>query len=230
MSSSEETDWSLKQIVASATGTRITQYFYKGRKCKRIQLEGHLARQAAGYTLIEKDLRSVQAWLRRIEELHPQPEGRPDYERYYKRTDSEVADLVKGLFVASLTFYGKCFTRCSGRRVKLERRQLEDNFRGTHDDFMRYRHSFAAHSGADNFEHAKVAIALPPRKRTPRLPKIYTELTQPDAVAISSDSELGFLQLVQHVHAIACEKRNAVLQKIWRDDVLAKGAEYWYAR
>ena len=33
--------------------------------------------------------------------------------------------LIKGLFVAALTFYGKCFSRCEGRRAQMDRNQLD---------------------------------------------------------------------------------------------------------
>ena len=60
----------------------------------------------------------------------------------------ELFNTVKGLFVAALTIYGKRFTSCEGRRVKLEKKNLSEDFHETHDEAMAFRHNFAAHSGA----------------------------------------------------------------------------------
>jgi hypothetical protein len=70
----------------------------------------------AGYTMIEKDLRSALTWLDEIERRHV--EHWSDKKRSFGRAeDRDNYNIVKGLFVALLTFYGKCFSKCEGRPV-----------------------------------------------------------------------------------------------------------------
>ena len=155
-------DWVVKEIVEPKTGKAQRLYFYKGKICKRIVLESPIAKQLAGYVLIEKDLRSAGVWLAEIDKLRGldvllDPNGSR------QSTDRDRYNLVKGLFVAALTFYGKCFAQCEGRRVKLERRQISPEFQEVHDDAISFRNNFAAHSGAKLLESASIALVLPPK-------------------------------------------------------------------
>ena len=230
MASSPTNPWSLKEILIPATGRRVTHYYFKQRRCKRIQLDGHLAQQLAGYTLIEKDLRSTLVWLGAIEARHTPPTGPDGHFQYHLSGDRETYDLVKGLFVASLTFYGKCFTRCEGRRIKLTRRNLAERFRECHDFFMGYRHNFAAHSGADSFEEVQVALVLPPRRKAGLVePRIMRELKQPDLLA-SGGEDISFASLAKHAQEFALRKISELSEKILREEVLPRGYDFWYAK
>jgi hypothetical protein len=219
-------DWTVKQVIEPQTGKTHRLYWYRGKRCKRVVLDTPMARQLAGYVLIEKDLRSAASWLSEIEKLRA-PEVTlkgaqlsPDRTRY---------DLIKGLFVAALTFYGKAFSQCEGRRVKLERKQLEAEFCEAHDDAISFRHNFAAHSGGKLLEFAEVVVALPPKTKRSVLPNIYREMTQPDFGLYSSGSKT-FRELVDHVHAIPLTKIAQLNTKILKEDVLAKGYDYWSSR
>lgn len=152
--------WETREVLDRTTGEVERFYTYKRKPCKRIELNSPLARQLAGYTLIEKDLRSVAAWLREIEARHTEV-GQGEGDGFGRSTDRETYTLIKGLFVAALTFYGKCFAHCEGRRIKLERAQLGERYLSTHDEAIAFRHNFAAHSGAAKLESAKVALVLP---------------------------------------------------------------------
>ncbi|MGZ7307030.1 hypothetical protein ACXWRJ_09320, partial [Streptococcus pyogenes] len=94
-----------------------------------------ISEQYGAYSLIEKDLRSVIIWLNEIEKLAPE-----DLDRW---KNPDKMNLVKGLFVAALTFYGKCFTSCEGRRVKLEKTIIDPEYLDLHDHIMKLRHNFA---------------------------------------------------------------------------------------
>lgn len=179
----------------------------------------------AGYTLIEKDLRSVQFWLSEITARHyaqPKHSGNA----FNHSADRETYNLIKGLFVASLTFYGKCFASCEGRRVKFDRHQLAPEFREAHDELMRYRHNFAAHSGAEKFEEVTIALVFP-KKKSNEVPRIYHELQQPDLAWSSDDNEMSFIKVVKHAHELAKNKISSLSDKILKEEVLPKGAEYW---
>lgn len=116
-------DWTVREHINEQTGDHTNTYYYKRRKCLKFKLNSNLSKQLAGYTLIEKDLRNVAVWLGEIltylEVL--------DNTIYQKSPDRTKFNIVKGLFVASLTFYGKCFTQCEGRRVKLDKKIIKDD-------------------------------------------------------------------------------------------------------
>jgi hypothetical protein len=145
----ESDGWEIREAWDSDTGERTTTYFYKRNKAPRVELKSKLAQQLGAYSLIEKDLRNVIVWLDEIENLHPISARQSGV---FAGKDRAVFNLVKGLYVAALTFYGKCFTQCEGRRVKLEKRMLDEKYHQVHDEVMHMRHNFAAHSGAHNFE------------------------------------------------------------------------------
>lgn len=216
--------WTVKEIV-ELNGEIHRYYYYKGKACKRITLDSPLAKQLAGYVLIEKDLRSAGSWLTDIQRLrgddalHDQKGSRrsPDRERY---------DIVKGLFVAALTFYGKAFAQAEGRKIKLERRQLEADFHDAHDEAIAFRNNFAAHSGAIGLERARVALALPPKGKDIH-PNLYTEMDQPDLLMYRSGR--SFSELFTHAHLIPVRKINELRQKILDDEVLPRGYAYWQA-
>src|SRR5262245_25379843 len=90
-------DWSVREVVGKGPTDTARFYFHKGRRAPRIPIDGVLAQQLAGYTLIEKDLRSVLIWLKEIERLVPKAERRkgasisPDRSRF---------DILKGIYVA----------------------------------------------------------------------------------------------------------------------------------
>ncbi|MEH6566819.1 MAG: hypothetical protein V7756_15930 [Halopseudomonas sp.] len=113
-------DFKAAHTIDSLTGEVSRTYTHKGKQCKAIPLSSKLCNQLAGYTLIEKDLRSALIWLDEIEKRHNESPKDPSH-RFGYGTNRENYTIIKGLFVALLTFYGKCFTKCEGRPVKLEK-------------------------------------------------------------------------------------------------------------
>ena len=217
--------WKIREIIEPDADSikRHTQYYFKRKRAPRIELRGKIAKQLAGYVLIEKDLRSVTVWLNEIERLNL----RSDVEGHLEMSvDREKFNLIKGLYVAALTFYGKCFTSCEGRRVKLEKSIIDVKFRNTHDEVMRMRHNFAAHSGADSFEEVKIAVVLYPNKRPVRLPKIYRELSQAD-FRDNHENET-FVALAEHVRSRVIDKAKIIENRLVDKEVLPKGYEFWY--
>lgn len=220
--------YEVKEVFDRHSGTVTRLYSYKRKPCRRVVLTSRLAEQLAGYSLIEKDLRSGIAWLTAIDGLHTEGPTRPN-EHFARGTDREKYTIIKGLFVAGLTFYGKCFSKCDGRPVKLERTQLDEKFREAHDTAMRYRHNFAAYSGAEKLESVEVALVLPLKAKTNAMPKLYRELFQPDLLS-SSAGEVSFKDLFEHAHAIATAKMERLSVKILNEEVLPKGRAHWLGR
>jgi hypothetical protein len=219
-------DWNAKEVIDQTTGKVHRLYTYKRKPCFRRVLNSHLAKQLAGYVLIEKDLRTVGVWLNELDSLHTDGPTRKG-EHYKKGIDREKYNIVKGLFVAALTFYGKCFSKCEGRPVKLERAQLDKKFLILHDECISYRHNFAAHSGAAKLEYVEIAVVFPQKPKLGTGPKIYRELFQPDFISPSSPDDVSFNALVEHVKTIVDAKINRLHEKIMKEEVLPMGFDYW---
>ena len=218
-------DWKVNEFIEAKSGKIHRQYSYKGKPCKRIVLDSPIAKQLAGYVLLEKDLRSAAIWLEEIERIRGS-DVLLDQKGSRRSIDRDRYNLVKGLFVAALTFYGKAFAQCEGRRVKLERRQLSEAFHEAHDEAIEFRNNFAAHSGAKLIEKAEIALALPPKSKREIVPRIYREMSQPD-YAMVEVGEKSFKELLEHVRAIPLRKIAELQDKILKEEVLPKGYAYW---
>lgn len=180
----------------------------------------------AGYVLIEKDLRSAAVWLTEIDRIRGEDAQFDSKGGNRQSKDRDRYNLVKGLFVAALTFYGKAFAQCEGRRIKLERRQLDIEFHEEHDDAISFRNNFAAHSGAKLLERAEIALVLPPKSKKSVAPRLYREMTQPD-YATAEEGKKTFNELVEHARAIPLRKIAQLNEKILAEEVLTKGYAYW---
>ncbi|GAA5648634.1 hypothetical protein [Vibrio proteolyticus] len=198
---------------------RYNKYYYGKKRAPQVKLTDKISQQFAAYTLIEKDLRSVIFWLEQISLMKPNVLDRT--------TDPMKMNLIKGLFVAALTFYAKCFTSCEGRKVKLESKHVPDDLLKVHEDIMKLRHNFAAHSGAENFEEVQVSLVLHPNKSKDIKPQLFTELAQPDFIG---DSELPFLELAHQLQKVVWNKRKQVGDVVMQRVVRAESKSYWYKK
>ncbi|OCQ21953.1 hypothetical protein A7985_09085 [Pseudoalteromonas luteoviolacea] len=213
--------WEIHEILEPDTKVRYNKYFHKRKIAPRIELDSKLSQQLAAYTLIEKDLRNALIWLEKIEKMEPEQSASASG----VGSDRDHFNLIKGLYVAALTIYGKCFTSCEGRFLSLPRKFPDKEFRKFHDQIMHMRHNFAAHSGSDNFEEVKVVLVLYPNKRSNAKPFIYRELMQPDYL---TSTEISFIDLVKHIQSKVNDKIRILSEKIFEDEVRPKGKDYWY--
>lgn len=219
--------WTAVDFVDKKTGKFHRIYKYKNKPCKSVYLKTRLVDQMAGYSLIEKDLRSAIVWIKKINEMIGEPKAK-DGEFKVSR-DRETYNIVKGLFVAALTFYGKCFSKCDGRPVKLERKQLGERFWDLHDTAISYRHNFAAHSGAAKLEFVNIALVIPQKVKPGRdIPiNLYTEINQPDLLWRGGEA-LGFVDLFEHVREFVKSKIKLLSDKVMNEEVLPKGPDYYF--
>ncbi|ENO3977415.1 MAG: hypothetical protein ACRDCT_22595 [Shewanella sp.] len=208
--------WTIIENFTPSKGLN-NKYLYLGEPAPSVIMTDKISEQYGAYSLIEKDLRSVVFWLQEIENLKPD-----DLDRLKK---PEKMNLVKGLFVAALTFYAKCFTSCEGRRVKLDKSIFDTDDLKTHERIMKLRHNFAAHSGAEGFEEVKVSLALHPNIESNMKPNLYSELFQPDYI---SGEQLAFKALAEKLRGIVFEKRDSVGDRVLEKIVKPKGKQYWY--
>ena len=210
--------WTIQEIISPNYDGR-NHYYYLDQRAPVVKVgEERLVKQYAGYTLIEKDLRSILIWLNEIEKINP------DIDMRVK--NPQQMDLIKGFFVAALTFYGKCFTESKGRGVKYDRNNIPEIHRDAHDVIMKMRHNFTAHSGI-GFESVKVSLVLHPDINSDMEPELYTELRQPDQHKELIKEMIVIVKLLQEQ---ALKKRKAVGVKFLEEEVRPKGKLYWYQK
>jgi hypothetical protein len=218
--------WSVNEAINVKGDSIQTSYFYKGKKAKRIEISSPIAQKLSAYALIEKDLRNVLVWLNEIDNIR---KNKGYKEESMIMSERGYGNIIKGLYVASLVSYGKCFVQCEGRKTKLEKKSLDVRFHKIHDDIMHQRHNFAAHSGIDSYEEVKVAAVIPSEKGLFLCTQVYTELLQID-FALQPKGEISFIDLVNHVREIVLSKKEELQDRILIDEVLSKGEDYWLSK
>jgi len=217
----------VEKLLNPENGEVTLNYFWDDQAIPKVRLTGRRAGRLAGLTLIQKDLKNCANWMAKASELAKTLKG--DTEAQFTRfEDRDVADQVKGLFVAALTFYGKAFTEAAGRRMQIPRDWLHESFRETHDFYMKFRHNMAAHSGDEKLEHAESDMVLLPKSSGSHSPiQIYTYRLQPDIVW-SNDDAGTFTALIDHVLEKVQSKSDELGKQIF-DASMLKGAPFWQA-
>jgi len=218
--------WTTKAIVEPNTGKYYRKYFFKNQPAHRIVIDTPKAVILAGYRLIEKDLRCAIMWLSHIKEQLKDEPSFIDPIGSVETPNKEIFTIMKGLFVASLTFYGKCFATCEGRKVKLEKTNLDRKFQEEHANAIEYRHNYAAHSGAKKLEQAVTILALDKKKESN--PYFGHELYQPDLISL--DDLKRFVRLFEHAKDLTDKKIELLSDKVYEEDILPKGSDYWYSK
>lgn len=217
----------VERVMNPETGEVTLNYFWDNQAIPKVRLSGRRAERLAGLTLIQKDLNNCANWIIKAAEQAKTLKG--DTEAQFTRfEDRDVADQIKALFVAALTFYGKAFTQAAGRRMQLSRDWLDESFRETHDFYMKFRHNMAAHSGDEKLEHAESDMLLVPDSTGTHSPiQLFTNRLQPD-FAWSSDDEETFTALIAHVLEKVQSKSEELSSQIF-DASMLKGAAFWKA-
>lgn len=211
------TGFSHRHFVDPSTGRTKRIYKYKGKPCQLVIHTSQKAKQLSGYVLIEKDLRNCLAWLDEIEARND--EGPTDQGiKNYQGKDRTNYTIIKGLFVALLTFYAKCFTRCEGRKIKLDKSRLDPEFHQIHEHLMSLRNNFAAHSGAELIEMARVVTIFSPIKKGKFKAQTIKELEQPDLL-VTQPGDKSMRGLLLHTQAIVIAKIQSLSQSIELEEV-----------
>lgn len=221
-------DWDTVKILEPDTGRFSCRYTYKRKKALRVVIETKKSQALSGYILIEKDIRNILIWLSEVKRMLESDEQSRNQKGHIASENRDLFNIIKGLFVASLTFYGKCFTTCEGRKIKLDKKFVEDKFKEKHDEMMDMRHNFAAHSGAKKMEVARVVLALDANKKKMTHPHLAKELYQPDSISL--DSVDLFILAIESLQKSVNRKIDTLVDKVFTDDILSKGLDYWYKK
>ncbi len=222
----------VKREIDSISGEMDVHYYWESKLSPKVELIGKPVDKLSGYTLIKKDLDNSLNWIRVAEKLsnnaYDTNEVVKEHSQVYQvAKDREISDHIKAYFVASLTFYGKCFTNANGRHAQVARDWLDLEHQQLHDYFMKYRHNFAAHSGDEHIELAKTFVLLHPNKKI-LLPYLPTARLQPDVVLTSSKGEKGLAELIEYVSIIVVERYNKLSDKIINEFILTHDMEFWH--
>jgi hypothetical protein len=224
--------WTEQSELDPATGAFRQKYFFRGMPAQRIPITSKRARQLAGYTLIERYLRAVRGWLETISELSKSQLADENQEGWYLTTKPDPEhSLTSALFIAAVTCYGKCFTTAEGRNLKLEPKTVvPSELLEMHDEVIKFRNNFTAHSGAIKYEIAQVVLVLNPIIRDRIGSKfLLRESLQPEAY-IRYDSIESFSTSVERVREHILEKTAQLNQQIFAEEINPKGLDYWYSQ
>jgi hypothetical protein len=206
------------------TRTFETSHYLNGEPIPQVPLSGPLAIQGAGLGLIMGDLTSGLRWMQRVEQILVAEgyDGRPGTNRF---KDRETGDEVKGLFIASLSFYAKAFTEAGGRRLKMQKEWLDESFRNTHEYFMIFRHNLAAHSGDQKIEQANLYLILVPAGTDTTDFRLFTDRLQPD-LALRDPAGNTFLSLIAHARSKVEERFEKLTERVLKV-VVQRDVDFW---
>jgi len=224
----EAIHWKTFKILEPDTGKFYCRYEYRRKPALRVEIDTPKARSLNGYLLIEKDLRNTLIWLKQIKVTLDLHESTNKQKGHMASGDREIFDTVKGLFVAALTFYGKCFSTCKGRKLKLDKKIIAEKYKDTHSYMIQMRNNFAAHSGEIKVETARVVLALDKNKRKNTFPHIAKEVYQPDTCSFEDVTDC--IASVNHLHVHVNGKIDTLVEKIMKDDVFGEGLNQWYEK
>lgn len=201
------------------TGNTSYVYTYKMKRCPTKEIKSPLAKKYVGYDLIYNDLECVHKWINQAHKLIPQnrkSQNSDHGDRYIVVSNSNDDSLIQALFIASLTYYGKCFTKAEGRRFKLDCSFVPEGYKLKHKEIMLFRHTIAAHSGKGDWDTGKLRLILSPKKSKKHEPFIWSELTTLN-YHDDSDKDFSFINLVDEVRSKVLAKMEQLSKRILDD-------------
>jgi hypothetical protein len=225
----KERYWKILPAINQKTGEFRQRYSFRRVPAKRIPIISPTARQFAGYVLIERDLRMVIQWLTNVAAMSSRPKGTGYH--VWTDKDDESHNQALGLFVAALTFYGKCFSECEGRRVQLDKQWIPTGFEEAHELMLTMRNNFAAHSGAEKFEDVQIVLVLPAKKgKLQDEPRLYRELKQTESLISHHDDDASFLQLATRLQTKVLEKLDELNARLFEKEIRPLGWDHWLSK
>ncbi|SPZ53620.1 Uncharacterised protein [Serratia quinivorans] len=217
--------------IGHDTGKTKVIYSYSGQLVSSVKLTGGLVNRASALALIMRDLDSSRKWYRKAASILKDngildKKYNNDSEfSYYQVNDANVADEVRGLFIASMTFYGKAFTTADGRKLKAERNWLDEEHVSIHDTMLDIRHNFAAHSGRSEYESSETYLLLIPQGRK-NIIYFPTTIRQQMNMIIDSENVDIYLSHLDYVFSVVDNKYRELLILI-TESAMSKSRMYW---
>jgi len=135
-------NFDIKAFVDPGQKKICHEVLYKRKRVNVVEIESRLAKKYNGIRLILNDLKQIQKWLNIYEKI-----------KMNKNATEDEMDILRSLFISSVTTYWKSFADTKGRnRIKLELEFVDDDVRATHENIKVIRHNFTAHCGNDYHE------------------------------------------------------------------------------
>ncbi|HEX4334530.1 MAG TPA: hypothetical protein VH062_01380 [Polyangiaceae bacterium] len=197
--------WTVEEFIRpDGSGSRA--YYYREQRAMRFERDTPASRKLAGFTLIEKDIRTIKNWVNALRGLLTIISGTAVQTVTTFMPQDERISVVRALHVAIVTTYGKMFTQADGRRTSLQRSGWisDERHLRMHDSLMHHRHTFAAHSGAGGPEGCKVVVAIDYSRKDRTAPRLFTELHQPATIGLPDLEQIE--RLVDALHQKVEEK------------------------
>lgn len=215
------------RYIKESKNSFTRMYKLKGRILPRIILEGHRIEQMKAFSSLDKDLRNIMRWVSIINRTDMLKGASSEL---YPSSKNDEAFILKGLYVAILTMYGRCFTTAEGRRFTFDKKKhIPEEFKELHEDIMHARNNFAAHKGNFVHEDYKIALAVDENKRSMNA-YIFAEIVQPfmsGEMIDSRDTSQAFLKICEHLKGIVNKKYDDLCQKIIDEFVYKKDFGFW---
>ena len=225
----DNNNWTVIEKINSENYSIENEYFFKGKNAYKIRLESKTAENLAGYLLIQRDIKNIISWLDLLEKIIHKIYGKniPKTLQLRSTPESEDYDLAKSLFVSLITFYGKLFVKAEGRKVKLEKNIYgeDEYFKGMHDELIRQRNDFVAHSGNNKIEGVNVVLLIDSDKNSNEIPIITREVFQPNAPSIEYINSIR--RVMDHLKSKIDYKTSSIQEKIY-NNIVSKGKHFYY--
>lgn len=226
----------LKQIpcIDPASRAKRSRYTNEGRECVSTKLASPVAKQYAGYTLINADLDDAAHWnrvaTRLFKRIHASadPMHRDSVEEFHQSPSTKPWRALRAHWVAAIATYGKCYAQADGRRVKLEASNLPEALRSAHKEYVELRNEVIAHGGSSPFERGHVDLVIDAQARTPIfwLKPDYFRLDYLD----DSSEKNNLAVLISASQTFVIEKLQTLRQRLFETEVLSHDLAYWLKR
>lgn len=167
----DEDGWVVEERLAGesdddATGRATRSYYYREQLAIRQELDSKIAKRVSGFTLIEKDIRTIKSET--LRSLVPADLGL-----------APKILVARAVFVAIVTTYGKLFVTAEGRSTSLDAKGwVSTEHKTWHEQLMHMRHSFTAHAG-EGAESCETVLVIDCALSDRTGPRLFTELLQP---------------------------------------------------
>jgi hypothetical protein len=149
-------------IVDTNNGNIEYSYSILGNELSVDYVDTPLARKYIGYDLINSDLYSAKQWMclaYKVIDEHKKkrPKSKNGQDVFLGCLSDNEGEVLQALFISSVTYYGKCFTKAEGRKIKLEASNIPKEYLDKHEEIINFRNTIAAHSGIGDWDTGKLA-------------------------------------------------------------------------
>lgn len=214
------------RVIQTGPAKYSVTFTHRRRPVPTIELRGDFAELLFGFSQITSDLNDALAWVTESEQTLK--DESPNSEISALMLDVGGARRARGLFIAALVSYGKCFAESRGRRSRVQKNQLDKKFHAAHEYFMTMRNAYAAHSGIEKFEKSRLYLLIHPKYKKNSIAHLRVEGNKPNLHVAAPDGTL-FEDLIKHVSEIALNKKMETRALIAKEHLAPRGLAYWVA-